>query len=239
MICPVCPLKNIAGVGRQNVEIFWTMDQTVSNCCWGWCLHFYNKSVSWLFCLCLCVWYEGGDITLVETRAGVLVDLASGNCYDLPQPSLSGELSWKMGNFFSIYETAHIRTSKSLRGTFKRGKMHCSHRVFWLHSGCLWRDSAQSHIYAIIHWEKETLVPEVGIRTHPVWHLVGVREPVVVVEHHDGGDHARRHHEHDAVEVGACQRFKKVSQGSPFDGKKTARSNLHLQLWLFSWNSLL
>ena len=53
---------------------------------------------------------------------------------------------------------------------------------------------------------------------------MGVREPVVVVEHHDGGDHARRHHEHDAVEVGACQRFKKVSQGTPFGGEKTARS---------------
>ena len=53
---------------------------------------------------------------------------------------------------------------------------------------------------------------------------MGVREPVMVVEHHDGGDHARGDHEHDAVEVGACQRFKKVSQGTPFGGEKTARS---------------
>ena len=53
---------------------------------------------------------------------------------------------------------------------------------------------------------------------------MGVREPVMVVEHHDGGDHARGHHEHDAVEVGACQSFKKVSQGTPFGGEKTARS---------------
>ena len=30
-----------------------------------------------------------------------------------------------------------------------------------------------------------------------------VRLPRVVVEEHDGGDHARGHHEHDAVEVGA------------------------------------
>ena len=27
--------------------------------------------------------------------------------------------------------------------------------------------------------------------------------PVVVVEDHNGGDHAGGHHEHDAVEVGA------------------------------------
>ena len=29
-----------------------------------------------------------------------------------------------------------------------------------------------------------------------------VCQPVVVVEDHDGGDHAGGHHEHDAVEVG-------------------------------------
>ena len=33
---------------------------------------------------------------------------------------------------------------------------------------------------------------------------MGVHEPVVIVEHHDGGDHAGGHHEHDAVEVRTC-----------------------------------
>ena len=33
-----------------------------------------------------------------------------------------------------------------------------------------------------------------------------VGQPVVVVEDHDGGDDAGGHHEHDAVEVGACQK---------------------------------
>ena len=42
--------------------------------------------------------------------------------------------------------------------------------------------------------------------SHPVWHLVSVDQPVVVVEDHDGGDHAGRHHEHDAVEVGPDER---------------------------------
>ncbi len=32
---------------------------------------------------------------------------------------------------------------------------------------------------------------------------MGVGLPVVIVENHDGGHHATRHHEHDAVEVGA------------------------------------
>ena len=39
----------------------------------------------------------------------------------------------------------------------------------------------------------------------PVWHLVGVDHPVVIVEDHDGGHNGARHHEHDAVEVGPCQ----------------------------------
>ena len=39
-----------------------------------------------------------------------------------------------------------------------------------------------------------------------MWHLVGVDQPVVVVEDHDGGHHAGRHHEHDAVEVGPDER---------------------------------
>ena len=40
--------------------------------------------------------------------------------------------------------------------------------------------------------------------SHPFRHLVGVLLSVVVVEDEDGGDHAGGHHEHDAVEVGAC-----------------------------------
>ena len=41
----------------------------------------------------------------------------------------------------------------------------------------------------------------------PVWHvLVSVSLPVVVVEDHDGGDHAAGHHEHDAVEVGSLDK---------------------------------
>ena len=38
--------------------------------------------------------------------------------------------------------------------------------------------------------------------THPFWHIMGVRQPVVVVEDHDGGDAAGGYHEHDAGEVG-------------------------------------
>ena len=34
-----------------------------------------------------------------------------------------------------------------------------------------------------------------------------VRLPRVVVEEHDGVDHARGHHEHDAVEVSSCGKF--------------------------------
>ena len=36
---------------------------------------------------------------------------------------------------------------------------------------------------------------------------MGMGLPVVVVEDHDGGDHAAGHHEHDAVEVGSCGEF--------------------------------
>ena len=35
---------------------------------------------------------------------------------------------------------------------------------------------------------------------------MGVSQSMVVVENHDGGDHAGGHHEHDAVEVGACRK---------------------------------
>ena len=40
--------------------------------------------------------------------------------------------------------------------------------------------------------------------TNPGGHGVGVRLAVVVVEDHDGSDHAARHHEHDAVEICTC-----------------------------------
>ena len=40
---------------------------------------------------------------------------------------------------------------------------------------------------------------------HPARHLVGVRQPVVVVEDEDGGDAAGADHEHDAAEVHSCQ----------------------------------
>ena len=42
--------------------------------------------------------------------------------------------------------------------------------------------------------------------SYPVWHAVSLRLPMMEVEDHDGGDHAARHHEHDAVEVGPYQR---------------------------------
>ena len=38
-------------------------------------------------------------------------------------------------------------------------------------------------------------------RGHPVRHLVGVGQAVVVVEDEDGGDAAGADHEHDAAEV--------------------------------------
>ena len=40
---------------------------------------------------------------------------------------------------------------------------------------------------------------------HPAGHLVGVRQPVVIVEDEDGGDAAGADHEHDAAEVHSCQ----------------------------------
>ena len=42
-----------------------------------------------------------------------------------------------------------------------------------------------------------------GRISHPARHLVSVRLSVMIVEDHDGGHHAARNHEHDAVEVGA------------------------------------
>ena len=33
---------------------------------------------------------------------------------------------------------------------------------------------------------------------------MSISQTMVVVEDHDGGDHTGGHHEHDAVEVGAC-----------------------------------
>ena len=41
--------------------------------------------------------------------------------------------------------------------------------------------------------------------THPFWHIMGVRQSVVVVEDHDGGDAAGGDHEHDACEVSALK----------------------------------
>ena len=40
---------------------------------------------------------------------------------------------------------------------------------------------------------------------YPIGHLMCIRETMVVVEDHDGGDDARSHHEHDAIEIGAWQ----------------------------------
>ena len=40
--------------------------------------------------------------------------------------------------------------------------------------------------------------------SYPLWHLMSVCLAVVIVEDHDGAHHAGGHHEHDAVEVGAC-----------------------------------
>ena len=40
--------------------------------------------------------------------------------------------------------------------------------------------------------------------TDPGGHGVGVGLAMVVVEDHDGSDHAARHHEHDAVEICTC-----------------------------------
>ena len=40
-------------------------------------------------------------------------------------------------------------------------------------------------------------------RPHPRGHVVGVGEPVVVVEDHDGGHHGGGHHEVHGVEVRA------------------------------------
>ena len=34
---------------------------------------------------------------------------------------------------------------------------------------------------------------------------MSISQSMVIVEHHDGGDNAGGHHEHDAVEVGACE----------------------------------
>ena len=47
-------------------------------------------------------------------------------------------------------------------------------------------------------------------RLHPAGHLVGVRQPVVVVEDEDGGDAAGADHEHDAAEVHSCQEEEEV-----------------------------
>ena len=38
---------------------------------------------------------------------------------------------------------------------------------------------------------------------YPIGHLVCISQSMMIVENHDGGDHARSHHEHDAIEIGA------------------------------------
>ena len=42
---------------------------------------------------------------------------------------------------------------------------------------------------------------DISLDIYPAWHLVSIRLSVVVVEDHDGGDHAAGHHEHDAVKI--------------------------------------
>ena len=61
----------------------------------------------------------------------------------------------------------------------------------WLSSPQVWTFSA-----AKVSTEGRLLAPT---------HLVRVRQPVVVVQDHDGGDAAGGHHEHDAGEVGALK----------------------------------
>ena len=40
--------------------------------------------------------------------------------------------------------------------------------------------------------------------THPLWHMMSVSFSVMIVENHDGGDNTAGHHEHDTIEIGAC-----------------------------------
>ena len=40
--------------------------------------------------------------------------------------------------------------------------------------------------------------------TYPSWHGMSIRLSVMIIEYHDGGDNTTGHHEHDAVEIGAC-----------------------------------
>ena len=53
---------------------------------------------------------------------------------------------------------------------------------------------------------------------YPIGHLMCICQTMVVVEDHDGGDHAWSHHEHDAIEIGAWQ-FKQwaISSNSSFE----------------------
>ena len=53
--------------------------------------------------------------------------------------------------------------------------------------------------------------------SHPIGHLMGVCQPVVVVEDHDGGHHAGGHHEHDAVEVCTWSEQNKKSKYQQFN----------------------
>ena len=83
---------------------------------------------------------------------------------------------------------------------------------------------------------------------------MGVLLSVVIVEDEDGGDHARGHHEHDAVEIGAWNTaeirsdslWNENQSGSKFETKATlilfgilnesfAKVNIKLALSWLSW----
>ena len=71
-----------------------------------------------------------------------------------------------------------------------------------------------------IHWRKISWTWKSFIKWftqflfYPIRHLMSVNQAMVIVEHHDCGDHAGGHHEHDAVEIcswhGDSIRFFKV-----------------------------
>ena len=52
--------------------------------------------------------------------------------------------------------------------------------------------------------EHKEAVSSVLVRSlkYPFWHLMSVRQAVVIVEHKDGGHYAGSHHEHYGVEIG-------------------------------------
>ena len=70
---------------------------------------------------------------------------------------------------------------------------------------------------------------------------MGVDQPVVIVEHHAGGDHTGGHHEHDAVEV--CTWFRKpiISSNAKAQSLKDQKyiTNYKLNKICFAVNSCL